>query len=396
VPHIYPESVTVVGGQTTPNINFALVPSGGTGAVSGMVYNAQSRQPIFGALVRASGPSQGHANTHENGMYCIADLLPGTYLVMASACGFYPSDWDTVDVASGETTKYVCFGLEPMSGGVGAISGVVKDSATLQGIPLAHIFAWGPAGQGSTDADSNGNYVVQDLEPGAYVVRACASGYHPGYYPDSVHVLDGQTTPDINFLLSPVHPLDAGIGGFVFDGMTQTEIPGAHVIVTGPSGSHDAYSDSRGDYLVTGLAAGEYALQAEAPGYQPGSYPEPVTVVSGEITAFISPALFVPTGVKESPATRPVADRFDIAPNPFSGQTQICWQLPKPGPSIVRIYDNLGRLVRTLADVCLTPGPCAVTWNGRDNLGRVLPNGAYFCELRTTSGSFSEMVVLLK
>jgi len=368
---VYPDSVEVLAGRTTPDIDFALVPTGGqNGAISGMVYNAQSRAPILGALVVATGPSQAQANSDERGMYCVRDLLPGTYLVRASASGFHPLARDTVEVVAGETTGYVCFGLEPMGSGTGAISGSVKDSATMQGIPGAHVFAWGPAGQGLVVTDSAGNYLLAELIPGDYVVRACGRGYYPVTWPESVHVTEGQTVPGIDFVLCPVRDLDAGIGGFVYDGNAQVEIGGAHVTAIGVSGSFEAFTGAHGDYLVAGLEPGEYLIQVDAPGYGPGLYPDPVTVEAEVVSAFVCPALYLLTGIASPSLSHSLPGPMSVMPNPFAQQALVRWQLPKSGQALVCVYDNSGRLVRTLVDSHLQSGSYTAIWDGRDNLGR--------------------------
>jgi hypothetical protein len=393
------ESVLVSAGEVREPVSFNLEPYGGgqTGGISGLVTNSQTSEPIFGALVLATGPSQGYVNSDQNGEYVLHNLLPGSYLVMAVARGFHPSAWDTVSVIAGEVTYHVDFALEPMeSQGDGGISGVVRDSATQAGIPLARVFAWSPGGQGLTYADSSGNYEIDHLPAGNYVLRASADGYYPSYHMDSVAVVAGQVTSGVDFALRHVLLLDAGIGGFVIDGYSQNEVAGAHVVATSSNGSFDAYCDSHGDYLLTRLAPGEYIVQVDASGYEPEVYPEPVTVTLGSVTCFVSPAMHTPTGTKEKPITLPEAGKLSVAPNPFAVQALVRWQLPKLGEARVQMYDNSGRLVRTLLNMTLQPGSYSAIWDGKDNLGRELPCGAYFCRLLTAGGSTSRMIVLLR
>jgi hypothetical protein len=398
-PGHYSDSVVVYAGQLTDHIDFQLEPMGGgqTGGISGLVTNSQTGEPIFGALVIATGPSQGYVNSNQDGEYVLHNLLPGTYLVMAVAQGFHPSAWDTVIVVAGEITPHIDFALEPMGGqGYGGISGVVRDSATQAGIPHARVFAWSPRGQGLTYADSSGNYEIDHLPVGNYILRASAEGYYPSYHMDSVEVLAGQVTSGIDFRLRHVLQLDAGIGGFVIDGYSQNEVAGAHVAATSSNGSYDAYCDGHGDYLLTGLVPGDYIVQVDASGYEPEVYPEPVTVTLGSVTCFVSPAMHTPTGTEEKPIVLPEAGKLDVAPNPFAVQALVRWQLPKPGEARVQMYDNSGRLVRTLVSMTLQPGSYSAVWDGKDNLGRELPSGAYFCRLLTAGGNTSRMIVLLR
>jgi hypothetical protein len=397
LPGHYPESVLVVAGQTTDHIDFALAPNGGqVGGISGFVTNARNQVPIRGALVVATGPGQGTANTCERGGYEIRNLEPGVYLVMACARGFQPSAWDTVEVVAGRTTEHVDFALEPMGGGApGGITGVVRDSSQ-RGIPGAYVFASGPNGQGSAYADSLGEYEIRDLNPGAYLVRAHARGYYPATFPESVHVVSGQATPNINFVLRRVDDLDAGVGGFVFDGYTQNELELAKVTIIGANGSQDVYTDAWGDYVVNGLQPGEYAIEVSAAGYEPVVYPDLVVVESGAITAFISPAVYPLSGVAEpGPQSRRTEMSLRVGPNPFSGRALIQWQVRMPGRVAVRVFDNAGRTVRAIQNGELSTGFHAAIWDGTNDLGQKVANGIYFCRLDAADTSELTKVVLL-
>jgi PKD repeat protein len=77
------------------------------------------------------------------------------------------------------------------------------------------------------------------------------------------------------------------------------------------------------------------------------------------------------------------------APNPFNPRTRIRWDLPGACEVSLTIYDLAGRCVRRLvADEWFEAGEHARTWNGRDQAGRTLPAGAYFCRL--DAGSFHQ------
>lgn len=88
-------------------------------------------------------------------------------------------------------------------------------------------------------------------------------------------------------------------------------------------------------------------------------------------------------------------------PNPFNPETWLPFILPRGGEVEIRIYDSLGRPVRRLdlgrrpAGVYLRPGE-APRWDGRDDLGRPMPSGIYFYEIRTRWGSDLRRMLLLK
>jgi hypothetical protein len=390
-PGVYSESVVVVGGQVTPRIDFPLVPTGGqTGGIAGFVTNAQNGQPIFGALVTACGPSRGSANTCQRGGYSIRDLLPGIYAVQAAARGFLPSPVETVAVVAGQTTPNVNFALHPEGGGTGGISGVVMDSAQQNPVAGATLFAWGPAGQGQTTSDSAGNYLIQDLRTGSYSVRACARGYYPAIYPESVHVVAGQTTPDIVFALRRVGDLDAGIGGFVYDGAAQMEIAGATVTAIGVNGSFETQADAYGDYVFDRLTPGEYQLTVTADGYGEQLFPEPVVVEAQVITALVCPALYPFTGLEEAPARAKTPDGcVVVGPNPFRELTTVHYSLARPGNVSLKLYNIAGKLVTTLIQCYHNAGASSFILH-RSSLSK----GVYLLQMESHDGTATTKLIL--
>jgi len=392
-PAVHPDSVVVVAGGVTDGIDFFLEPvGGGYGGISGAVTNRANGEPIFGALVVAQGPGHGQANTCMRGNYHIGDLPAGVYLVTATARGFQPSGSDTVEVRAGQVTQGVDFALAADTGETGGIAGMVTDSATNAPLVGANVFAWSPRGQGRATTDSTGSYLMRGLLAGDYLVRACARGYCPQVYPESVHVEPGRTTERICFALTPAR--SAGISGFVYDGVSQSEISGAHVTATGPGGSAQAYSGAHGDYLIEGLEPGIYDIAVSAPGYNPGTYFEPVLVEPNVVASFVNPPLYQSTDVTET-GERTDARRLWVAPNVFSRNVKVRWQMPECGPATLRVFDRAGRAVTTLVSSRLDPGSFSVLWNGTDDHGRKQTPGTYFLELRWPNGKLTTPVRLV-
>lgn len=84
-------------------------------------------------------------------------------------------------------------------------------------------------------------------------------------------------------------------------------------------------------------------------------------------------------------------------PNPFNPQTTLTFELAAPAKASLAIYDVKGRLVRTLfADRAFGAGRHQETWNGRDDAGRTLPSGTYFCRLRTGDLTKSRKMSLVR
>jgi len=71
-------------------------------------------------------------------------------------------------------------------------------------------------------------------------------------------------------------------------------------------------------------------------------------------------------------------------PNPFTRSTDIAFQLPRAGRTILRVFNVAGRAVATVLDRDLGPGRHVATWNGRDDSGARMAPGVYF--YRITNG----------
>ncbi|MCX7785730.1 MAG: carboxypeptidase-like regulatory domain-containing protein [candidate division WOR-3 bacterium] len=120
-PQRYPTAVTVVAGQTTADINFALVamspppPPQDPGSISGVVTDSVTGLPIAGATVIARHRRfVRRVTTAEDGSYTITNLPPRDYHVMARAQNYYPKMYPSpVNVVSGQNTPDINFILTP-------------------------------------------------------------------------------------------------------------------------------------------------------------------------------------------------------------------------------------------------------------------------------------------
>jgi len=83
-------------------------------------------------------------------------------------------------------------------------------------------------------------------------------------------------------------------------------------------------------------------------------------------------------------------------PNPFNPVTTIAFTLKAKGPVSLRIYDVSGRLVRTLVDDVCEAGRYEITWDGRNDGGRGVASGIYFCRMAAAEFERTEKMVLLK
>ncbi|MCK4546365.1 MAG: T9SS type A sorting domain-containing protein [Candidatus Eisenbacteria sp.] len=83
-------------------------------------------------------------------------------------------------------------------------------------------------------------------------------------------------------------------------------------------------------------------------------------------------------------------------PNPFNPVTNILFELPSAGEVSLRVYDVLGRRVRTLVDALMPAGHHPVVWDGTDDDGHRVSTGLYLYRLEHEGHIRSMKMVLLK
>jgi len=72
-------------------------------------------------------------------------------------------------------------------------------------------------------------------------------------------------------------------------------------------------------------------------------------------------------------------------PNPFSHQTAIHFGTGEHSRVVLKILDQSGRVVITLLDAIVAPGPNVVIWNGCDAAGSRVNPGVYYCTVEAGS-----------
>jgi hypothetical protein len=83
-------------------------------------------------------------------------------------------------------------------------------------------------------------------------------------------------------------------------------------------------------------------------------------------------------------------------PNPFNESIVIRYQIPTTSSGSfvsIKIYDIRGRHIRTLANSHQSGGYYSISWNGRNDSGRLMANGIYF--IRFASGQYRENIKVL-
>lgn len=287
----------------TETVNADLDPNPST--ITGTVLNGQSATGIQGALVRvfnSDGVFITSILTDENGFYAISGLAAGQYTVIASADGF--ADGINIVTLSPGETESLNFSL---SNQTATLRGIVRDNVNNQPIQsaLVQVFRIGTSIPiASVLTNGSGEYVIGGLDPREYRVVFSADGYASEVF--RIFLTNSEVrTLNVNLQRQP-----ATISGKVTDASTGLPIQSAGV-VTVISGSGivvaSTLTDQEGNYILTGLAPGEYNVIFSADGYVRSTF---MITLSPNETAVLNAAL------EPTPATITgnVSDANTLAP----------------------------------------------------------------------------------
>ena len=103
------------------------------------------------------------------------------------------------------------------------------------------------------------------------------------------------------------------------------------------------------------------------------------------------------TAVEEpAPETPPhVNALLQNRPNPFNPETVIPYSIAIRGRVEIRVFDIMGRSVRTLVDRVEAAGIHIVRWNGKTDGGARAATGVYFYRITYPSGEFSAKKLMI-
>ena len=103
---------------------------------------------------------------------------------------------------------------------------------------------------------------------------------------------------------------------------------------------------------------------------------------------------WVQGGVEES---RYVVERqqcLAVSPSVVTGQMTVRLQPVGAGRPVVEIHDAAGNVIRSLSCTAGASGFATATWNRKDDFGRLVPEGVYFCRY-AASGAAAVRKVLV-
>ena len=99
------------------------------------------------------------------------------------------------------------------------------------------------------------------------------------------------------------------------------------------------------------------------------------------------------------PQTEQIPSKFSLKqnyPNPFNAQTTIQYQISEPGKVSLKIFDILGKRVRTLVNIEKSAGYYSVTWDSKNDNGSAVTSGIYIYELKSQNFCQRKKLILVK
>ena len=119
------------------------------------------------------------------------------------------------------------------------------------------------------------------------------------------------------------------------------------------------------------------------------------TVLSDDSTRYLT--LAIEQLGTEFPKIQP--ERFSLNqnyPNPFNPSTTIRYDLPEDSFVTIKVYDMVGRHVKTLLNNKMSAGRRSIVWDSTNNFDQPVSAGTYFYTIRTDRYSQTKKMILLK
>lgn len=426
------DTITVTANQNlTINASLTPIPPPVLYTISGSVLDSNGlpvRSIVTAFVVRDTTFPTHHPNFSPRHMTAITDsfgnyslrVLGGfEYVVYAKPFNrnYYPEFWDNkrtfneadrILVNDNVSNINFVMDLKPVYNN--GVSGLVKDFNN--GTPVEAIVSAFKLTNGrfkpfkSVRTDSTGNYLIENLEPGNYILHARPRlPYLPGYYKqdtvairwrdaDTVVVTESGIVSglDINLITRP----DTGFAKIA--GTVKTilgdNVAGATVFAININGEVSAYtnSSSDGSYSFETLPAGEYTLIVDNPEYENTADNEFVSVDYGNNSVknkdiLVSPAST--TGVIKNTNSVPTSySLLQNYPNPFNPSTAIRFTIPERTQVKLEVYNLIGQKIKELINGELEAGQYDVTFDGSN-----ISSGIYL--YRIQAGNFSSVKKML-
>ncbi len=259
-----------------------------------------------------------------------------------------------------------------------------------------------------TFTNDSGEYSFEGLPAGNYLFFIIPeAGYLPTFYKadgsttlkwkdaDVITLEDGANINDLNFNLETV-PQEAEnafaeIRGKVLDN-TGAPVVDAYVYVYNTNKEIISYTftDANGKYDITGITPGVYSVAVNEYGLENGQNDNVVAGTNEPGTANFTLNSETVTEVESLDKINSFKLNQNY-PNPFNPTTKISFSIAEKGKVQLKVYDIIGKEIKTLVNGELNAGVYNLTFDASN-----LPSGIYIYEIRTDKFLASKKMLLLK
>jgi len=347
--------------------SFSYLSLGGQGAIEGSVTDSTG-QPIENVTVEVADTAIS-STTNSMGYYLLSGLIPGTYSLVFSHPDYIDTSISDVPVTANDTTIQDVILYMDKGSIAGNVFDVTEDG--IRGVEITVINA------GISDTtDINGDYVLENISAGLYSV----SFSHPDYKDTIINGI--QVVPEDTTSLDIVmFFINSGfIAGSVIDTMgisvEDVEVTVVNTIITDTT-------DFYGNYLLMNVPLGVQNVSFAHPAYRD-------TVITG-IVVVVNDTAFADTLVFLEGADGPLPDKLGLLtnyPNPFTASTTIRFYMAAPDQVEVKIYDLLGRKVKSFTTIQGKVGFNLVQWFASDYAA-----GIYIVKVNSGDASKTKSII---
>jgi hypothetical protein len=407
------EIITVERNAGVPDISF-LLEQCEIGQASGRVYDVNTGEGLTGVSVYAyqwreywDDPNLQVALTGEDGGFDL-DLPEGEYTFYLNCDNYSPGGRiayyynnrynpmlaDIVAINRNIPAENIDFAVNLNVNHDLSISGNIIDTETGQGLPDVVVTAldyYTGQAVSSTYSISNGNFALENLPSGEYLLMYSGNNVIPFFYRATESWQDAEV-----IVLNVNHP------GIQSEAITQDygnlglAISGSVLTPSGPASGARVYAypvgedfpiafgrtSASGEYTITtGLVPGSFRVACDLFGYVHQVYPFAIELdllhnpVVGNIDFLLEPAV---TSIHENMNLPGELQVFASYPNPFNDDTRIpVFSGYSHNIDVnLAVYNILGQNVGEKS-ITLIPGINYIAWKSAD-FGRAISSGVYF------------------
>ena len=100
--------------------------------------------------------------------------------------------------------------------------------------------------------------------------------------------------------------------------------------------------------------------------------------------------------LKENP---PIPNKISISqnyPNPFNPETRFQYNIPVDGVVSIKVYDILGKQIKTLVNHWKVAGAHKEIWSGQNGKNQMVSSGVYFYQIKVGNEQITKKMIFSK